>query len=41
MLCSCCSAQHGPDPVMTNVNIKVLVDLKLQLGRHIGTLTFT
>ena len=28
-------------PVTTNVNIKVTVDLKLQLRRHTGTLRYT
>ena len=32
---------NAPIPVMADMNIKVPVDLKLQLKRHAGTLIFT
>ena len=32
---------NAPVPVTANTDIKVPVDLKLQLGRHTGTLIFT
>ena len=32
---------NTPVPITTDMNIKVPVDLKLQLRRHIGTLIFT
>ena len=31
---------NAPVPVRANINIKVLIDLKLQLRRHTGTLIF-
>ena len=32
---------NAPIPVMVDINIKVPVDLKLQLKRHTGTIIFT